>query len=73
MPRRRFGTSRRTRKGFALVDVIVGGAMLGIGLGAIISVTARSLTQQSDGERRLVASWLADELLNMVLLEGPDL
>ena len=54
-----------------MIDVIVGGVMLGIGLAAVITVTSRSLASQMEGERRLVASWLADELLNMVLVEGP--
>jgi hypothetical protein len=45
--------------------------MLGIGLAAVISITSRALATQSDGEKRLQAAWLADELLNMVLVEGP--
>jgi hypothetical protein len=53
------------------MDVIVGGIMLGVGLSVILSVTSRSLSRQTDGEKRMVASWLADELLNMVLVEGP--
>ncbi len=59
------------RRGIALLDVIVGGVMLGIGLSVVLSVTSRSLATQSDGEKRLVASWLADGLLAMVLVEGP--
>ena len=53
------------------MDVIVGGVILGIGISAILSVTSRSLARQTDGEKRMVAAWLADELLNMVLVEGP--
>jgi hypothetical protein len=60
------------RRGIALVDVIVGGVMLGIGLAVVLSVASRALTQQTDGEKRMIASWLADELLNMVLVEGPE-
>jgi len=62
----------RTRRGVALFDVIVGGMMLAIGMGVVLSVASQALTRQTDGERRLVASWLADELLNMVIVEGPD-
>ena len=65
------GTSRRAPRGFALIDVIVGGVMIGIGVAAMISITSRSLTSQTEGEQLLQASWLADELLNMVLVEGP--
>lgn len=61
------------RHGLALIEVIVGGVMLAIGLAAVITVSTRALAQQSDGERRLTAAWLADELLNMVVVEGPDL
>lgn len=64
-------TSRRAPGGFALIDVIVGGVMIGIGVAAMISITSRSLTSQTEGEQLLQASWLADELLNMVLVEGP--
>ena len=61
----------RHRSGFALIDVIIGGVLLGIGLAVVITITTRSLHTQTNGEHRLVAAWLADELLNMVLVEGP--
>lgn len=61
----------RPRRGVALMDVMIGGVMLGIGLSVVMSVTSRSLARHTDGEKRLAASWLADELLNMVLVEGP--
>ncbi|MBT8483984.1 MAG: hypothetical protein HKO59_00230 [Phycisphaerales bacterium] len=60
------------RRGLALIDAIIGGVMLGIGLSVILTVSGRSLARQTDGEKRVVASWLADELLSMVLVEGPD-
>jgi hypothetical protein len=59
------------RRGFALVDVMVGGVMLGIGLAVVISAVSRSMAAHTDGEKRVVASWLADEILNMVVVEGP--
>lgn len=62
---------RHHRRGFALIDVIIGGMMLAIGLAVVISMATRSLQTQTDGEKRLIAAWLADELLNMVLVEGP--
>ncbi len=65
--------NRRTppRRGVALMDVIIGSVMLAIGLSVVISLSSRSLASQTDGEKRVVAGWLADELLNMVLVEGP--
>ena len=69
------GTARRSnrrRRGIALADAIIGGVMLGIGLAVLLTVTARSMARQTEGEKRLTAAWLADELLTMVLVEGPD-
>jgi hypothetical protein len=65
-------SDRRRRRGVALADAIIGGVMLSIGLAVILTVTARSMARQTQGEKRLTAAWLADELLNMVLVEGPD-
>lgn len=62
---------RRGRRGIALLDVIIGSVMLGVGLAVVVSLSSRSLARQTDGEKRMVAAWLADELLNMVLVEGP--
>ena len=60
-----------SRRGIALIDVIIGTVMLGIGLAVVISLATRSLRAQTDGEKRLMASWLADEMLSMVVVEGP--
>ena len=62
---------RRPRRGFALMDVIVGGVMLGIGLGVVLTLASRAITAQAQGERQLVAAWLLDQLLSMVVVEGP--
>lgn len=62
----------RRRRGIALIDVLVGGVMLGVGLSVILSLTSRSLALQTDGEKRMTAAWLADEILTMILVEGPD-
>lgn len=63
---------KRCRRGIALVEVLVGGVILAIGLTTVISISGRSLKMQTDGEKRMTASWLADELLNLVVIEGPD-
>ena len=47
------------RSGWALIDVIIGGVILGIGLAAVISIAERSLAAQ-----------LLDGLLNEVLAVG---
>ncbi len=62
----------RKRTGMALIDVIIGALLLGVGLAVILSLSSRSLASQTEGERIMVASWLADELLSMVLVEGPE-
>jgi hypothetical protein len=35
-------------------------------------MSSRSLLRQSNAERQITASWLADELLTMALVVGPD-
>ena len=60
-------------RGFALMDVIVGAAILGIGLAVVISMSSQSLARQVEAEKQITASWLADELLTMILVEGPDI
>jgi hypothetical protein len=65
-------TTARRRRGMALFDALIGGVLLGTGLAVVLSITSRSLTMQTKGEARLTAAWLADELLAMVVVEGPD-
>lgn len=60
------------RRGFALVDAIVAGILLAIGLAAIISLGSRALSLQQRGEREVVAATLLDELLSTVLTEGVE-
>ncbi len=64
--------TRAQHRGLALIDVIIGSSMLAIGLAVIISMSSRSLIRQGDAERQITASWLADELLTMALVVGPD-
>ena len=58
----------KRRKGIALIDVIIGSVMLAVGLAVVISMSSRSLLRQSNAERQITASWLADELLTMALV-----
>ena len=62
--------TRSLRRGWALIDVIVGGVILGIGMAAVISIAERSLAMQQRSERELVAAQLLDGLLNEVLATG---
>lgn len=59
------------RRGWALIDVIVGGVILAIGLAAVLSIAQRSLAMQQRAEREIVAAQLLDGLLNEVLATGP--
>jgi hypothetical protein len=68
----RITTGRPRRRGVVLIDAIVGGVMLGIALTALFTISSRALLMQTQGAKRLTAAWLADELLTMVLVEGPD-
>jgi len=60
------------RRGVALIDVIIGSAMLAVGLGVVISMSSRSLARQTNAEKQITASWLADETLSMLLVVGPE-
>ena len=60
------------RRGVALVEVILAALLLGIGLSVALSLASTSIAQQSLGEHNLVAAWLADEKMNLVLMEGPE-
>jgi hypothetical protein len=66
-------TIRRTRqrRGFALIDVIVGGVLLAVGLAAILALGARSLNLHQRGEREVIAAALLDDLLGTILADGP--
>ncbi|MEM1424079.1 MAG: hypothetical protein AAGH64_08760 [Planctomycetota bacterium] len=67
------GGRPHTRAGFVLVDAIVAGVLLGIGLTVIIGLTASALGAQRRGEQLQRAASLADERLSMVLALGPTL
>jgi hypothetical protein len=53
------------------MDVILAGVMLGVGLAVMLSLASRTLAMQSQGQKQVVAAWLLDEVLSMVLVEGP--
>ncbi len=59
------------RRGFALIDALAGSLILGIGLAVTLSIASRSITMQIDGQKQLQASWLLDELLGSVVMDGP--
>ncbi len=63
---------KTTRRGFALLDVIIASIILGISIAAIIGLTGRALAAQKTGEELQVAAMLADEQLALVLARGPD-
>lgn len=64
--------SHSHRHGVALLEVVLGSILLALGLGVVMTIGSRSLIAQAGGEQKLVAAWLADELLAMVVVQGPD-
>lgn len=60
------------RRGFALVDVIVGAVILGTALAVIIGLAGQAVTAQLRGQDLATAAMLADEQLQLVLARGPD-
>lgn len=68
----RFGQPTWRRRGFALVDAIVGGILLGMALTAVIGLTGSAISAQVRGEQLQTAAALADERLNLILATGPE-
>ena len=62
---------RRMARGFALIDAIIGGALLALGLASIVTLSQRSLAMLQRGEREAMAAAMLDELLSQVVTEGP--
>lgn len=71
--RRPASTARtaRARAGFALMDAVIAGVLLSIGMVAILTVGGQALSLQRRGEIDVRAAAALDELLSMVLTEGP--
>jgi hypothetical protein len=63
---------RSSRRGFALMDVLVAGVVLGVSLALLIGLVGRSMTSQMRSERLATAAMLVDEILGLVLIEGPE-
>jgi hypothetical protein len=61
----------RRRRGMALAEALLGGMLLAAGMTVVASLATRALRAQINGEKRMTAAWLADDLLNLVLAEGP--
>jgi hypothetical protein len=62
---------RSAPRGFALVDAILGGALLALGLAGLVALSQRSLAMLQRGEREAMAAAMLDELLAQVVVEGP--
>ena len=58
-------------RGFALIDGIVAGIILGTGLAVILGLVSSAIAAQARGEAMQNAAMLADERLSMVLAMGP--
>jgi hypothetical protein len=61
----------RARRGFALIDAILGGALLALGLATVVTLSQRSLSMLQRGENEAMAAAMLDELLAQVVVEGP--
>ena len=58
-------------RGFTLIEVIIAGVILAIGMTALLTLTSRALSMQRRGEHKIIAAALLDETLGSVLTEGP--
>ena len=64
--------SVRRRGGFTLIEVLIAGVILAIGMTTLLTLTSRAIGLQRRGEQKIVAAALLDELLSSVLTEGPQ-
>lgn len=62
----------RARKGFLLIEAVVGTIVLGIALAVIVGLAGRSIGAQREGESLQIAAMLADEQLSNILVFGVD-
>lgn len=63
-------TSRQTQRGVGLFDGLVALAILAFGLLALTGFQSRLVSQGTEAQQRMVASQLADELLNTALVDA---
>ena len=59
------------RRGFALLDAILGGTLLAEGLAGVVTLSQRSLVMLQRGEQEAMAAAMLDALLAGVVTEGP--
>ena len=59
---------KRCHNGFTLLEVLVALAVLAIGLGAIIKVASQSTANITELRERTIASWVAANKINELLL-----
>jgi hypothetical protein len=62
---------RRARRGFALMDAIIAGVILSVGMLTVLSMGGQALALTRRGEIDVRAAAALDELLASVLTEGP--
>jgi len=62
---------RRATRGFALMDAVIAGVLLAIGMVAVLSVAGQAMKLARRGETDVRAAAALDELLSMVVTEGP--
>ena len=58
---------RRGRGGFALMDAVIAGVLLAIGMVGVLSVAGQAMTLARRGETDVRAAAAIDELLSMVV------
>ncbi len=64
--------ARVVRRGFLLVDVIVGTVLLGIALGGILAVSVRALSMQREAADLRQAGMVADEVMSTIHAYGTE-
>lgn len=63
---------RAAQRGITLLDALIALAVLAFGLLGLSKLQTRMLVQATEGQQRMTASLLADELLNTMLVDNAN-
>ena len=55
---------KNSRRAFALIEVVIAGIILAIGLGSVVSLAARAMMDQQRGERAVMAAMINSTSVN---------
>ena len=70
--KRLLNSSRRSARGFTLIDSLIAMAILAFGLLAMTRLQARALAQSTESQARMTAVQFGDELISTILIDAAN-